>query len=97
MSFDFQLEYTFADDRLADIDRQLKLLLTTPIHTMPLDREFGLDMAYVDLPSETAKVRYVAELTEKIPKFFPFLRLQQIDWTADVKGHVKAKVVVKSA
>ena len=30
MSFDFQLEYTFADDRLADIDRQLKLLLTTP-------------------------------------------------------------------
>ena len=76
MTFDFQLEYTFADDRQADLDRQLSLLLTTPVQTMPLDREFGLDMSFVDLPSEASKAAYVAELTEKIPLFFPSLPFQ---------------------
>ena len=95
MTFDFELEYTFADDRQADLDRQLSLLLTTPVQTMPLDREFGLDMSFVDLPSEASKAAYVAELTEKIPLFFPSLRLQQVNWQADAEGHVLAKVVVK--
>ena len=45
--FDCQLEYTFQDDKLAELDRQLALLLSTQAGTMPLDREFGIQMDFV--------------------------------------------------
>ena len=48
--YDFKLEYTFSGDSLADLDRQLNLLLTTRAGTMPLDRAFGLEMDYLDKP-----------------------------------------------
>lgn len=46
--FNFQLEYTFTADWLAELDRQLALLLSTREGTMPLDRAFGLNMDFVD-------------------------------------------------
>ena len=53
--YDFKLEYTFAGDYMAELDRQLALLLSTREGTMPLDREFGLNMDFVDMPPEVAK------------------------------------------
>ena len=44
---DFKLAYTFAADWLADLDRQLAFLLSTREGTVPLDREFGLNMDFV--------------------------------------------------
>ena len=48
--YDFKLEYTFQDNDLAELDRQLALLLSTQVGTMPLDREFGIQQNYVDKP-----------------------------------------------
>ena len=59
--YDFKLEYTFAGNALAELDRQLALLLSTREGTMPLDREFGLNMDFVDMPPEVAKSLYTAE------------------------------------
>ena len=56
--FNFQLEYTFTADWLAELDRQLALLLSTREGTMPLDRAFGLNMEFVDMPPEAAQSLY---------------------------------------
>ena len=72
--FNFQLEYTFTADWLAELDRQLALLLSTREGTMPLDRAFGLNMDFVDMPPEAAKSLYTAEVTEKVSKFIPEVR-----------------------
>ena len=53
--YDFKLEYTFAGDYMAELDRQLALLLSTREGTMPLDREFGLNMDFVDMPPEVVQ------------------------------------------
>ena len=37
--YDFQLQFTFASDKLAELDRKLALLYSTREGTMPLDRE----------------------------------------------------------
>ena len=95
--YDFKLEYTFSDDRLADIDRQLNLLLTTRVGTMPLDREFGLAMDYLDRPAAVAKSMYVAELVEKVPRFIPAIRVREVQWQAGADGRVLAKVVIDRA
>ena len=95
--YDFKLEYTFSDDSLADIDRQLNLLLTTRAGTMPLDRDFGLTMDYLDRPAAVSKSLYVAELVEKVGTFLPAIRVREVKWQAGADGRVLAKVVIDRA
>ena len=95
--FDFQLEYTFQDDRLAELDRQLALLLSTQAGTMPLDREFGLQMDFVDRPPEVVKSLYTAEAAKKVPRFIPWVRVYEVTWEYGEQGHIKPKVVITRA
>ena len=95
--YDFKLAYTFAADWLADLDRQLAFLLSTREGTMPLDREFGLNMDFVDMPPEVAKSLYTAEVTEKVAKFIPTVRVQEVKWSSGGQANLIAKVVITSA
>ena len=93
----FKLEYTFAGDWLAELDRQLALLLSTRAGTMPLDRAFGLDLDFVDMPQEIAKSLYTAEVTKKVPQFIPTVRVREVTWTWTDSGKLTPKVVITSA
>lgn len=95
--FDFQLEYTFQDDKLAELDRQLALLLSTQEGTMPLDREFGIQMNFVDKPPEVVKSLYTAEVAKKVPQFIPWVRVYEVTWSHGEQGHIKPKVVITRA
>lgn len=95
--FDYKLEYTFSDNWRAKLDRQLALLLSTPAGTMPLDREFGINMDFLDMPPETAKSLYTAEVTKKINQFIPAVRVQEVTWTWNNNGTFSPKVVITSA
>jgi hypothetical protein len=95
--FDFQLEYTFAGNAMAELDRKLSLLYSTREGTMPLDREFGLDMDFLDMPPTTAKSLYTAEVTKKTAKFIPEVRVQEVQWTHGEAGTFYPKVVITSA
>lgn len=95
--FDYKLEYTFSDNWRADLDRQLALLLSTPEGSMPLDREFGVNMDYVDMTPELAKTLYTAEVTKKIPQFIPAVRVQEVTWQRGETGKLSPKVVITSA
>ncbi|MCI2105397.1 MAG: hypothetical protein LKK00_01570 [Intestinimonas sp.] len=95
--FDFKLEYTFTGDWLAELDRQISLLLSTRAGTMPLDRKFGIDMDFLDRPPEIAKSLYTAEVTKKVAAFIPTVRVQEITWTLTESGKLNPKVVITSA
>lgn len=95
--FDYQLEYTFSDNWRAKLDRQLALLLSTPEGAMPLDREFGVNMDFLDMPPETAKSLYTAEITKKIHQFIPTVRVREVTWTWKNNGRFSPKVVITSA
>ena len=95
--YDFKLEYTFQDNALAELDRQLALLLSTPAGTMPLDREFGIQMDHVDKPPEVVKSLYTAEVTKKVPQFIPRVRVYEVTWSYGGQGHIKPKVVIARA
>lgn len=95
--YNFKLEFTFAGDWLADLDRQLALLLSTRAGTMPLDRAFGLDLNFVDMPQEIAKSLYTAEVTQKVPQLIPAVRVREITWGRAESGKLTPKVVITSA
>lgn len=80
-----------------EVDCRLSLLLSTREGTMPLDREFGIAMDFLDLPPETAKSLYTAEVTKKVAKFIPGVRVKEIRWSNGEAGELRAKVVITSA
>lgn len=94
--FNFMLEYTFSGDWLAALDREVALLLSTREGTMPLDRGFGLNMDFLDMPQEVAKSLYTAEVTQKIPFFIPTVRVQKVTWS-HADGKLSPKVVITRA
>lgn len=96
-SYDFELEYTFADDKRAELDRCLSLLLSTRKGTMPLNREFGVDMDFTDLPPETVKSLFVAEVVNAVAQFIPSVRVQEVTWSSGADGKLIPKVVITSA
>lgn len=93
----FQIEYTATEATVAELDSRLSLLLSTREGTMPLDREFGLNMDFLDMPPETAKSLYTAEVTKKVAKFIPEARVKSVTWTSDGAGKIIPKVVITSA
>lgn len=95
--FDFKLEYTFEDDKLTELDRQLVLLLSTPVGTMPLARRFGVQMLFVDKPPEVVKSLYTAEVTKKVRQFIQWVRVYEVTFEYGEQGHIKPKVVITRA
>lgn len=95
--YDFKLEYTFTGEWLAKLDRQLALLLSTREGTMPLDREFGINMDFTDKPPEVVKSLYTAEVVKKVPMFIPWVRVQEVSWSHGEHGHIIPKVVITNA
>lgn len=95
--FDFKLECTFADNWRARLDREVALLLSTPVGSMPLDREFGINTDFIDAPPEAAKSLYTAEVVEKIQRFIPAVRVREITWEPSGAGKLSPKVVITSA
>lgn len=92
--YEFHLDYTFTSDALAELDRKINLLLTTPVGTMPLDREFGTDWSFLDTPSEMAKSLFAAEVAEKIETFIPEVRVDAVEWMVGEDGTLIPKVVI---
>ena len=95
--FDFQLEFTFSDNWLADLDRQIVLLLSTIEGTRPLERGLGIMQDFVDKPPAVVKSLYTAEAARKISEFIPQVRVQEVIWLPAEQGHFKPKVVITRA
>lgn len=95
--FDFKLEYLFDTDAIADLDRRVCLLLSTPAGSIPLDRDFGLDMTFLDKPVEVAKSLYTAEVTKKVSIYIKEIKVQEVKWTHKQDGKLTPKVVFTNA
>lgn len=83
----------------ADIVEQINLLLATPVGTVVFDRDFGIDMSFIDMPVNLARTMAAAELAKKIKKYIPGFVLKEIkeensQWE---NGQVLLKVVVELA
>lgn len=92
--YDFDIEFTFSEDENKEIRRKLALLYSTAVGTMPVDREFGINAEFLDLPIPAAKAMYTAEIAEKTAKFVPEVTLSEVIWEYNDKNELKARVVI---
>lgn len=92
-SVEIQLECE--NEKCMDILRCLNVLYGSRIGSLALDREFGIDWSFVDMPIETAKAMLEAELIKKTRKYESRAKIKKVIWNGDaVNGLLIPKVVI---
>ena len=69
-----------------DVLRCLRVLYGTRAGEQVLDREFGLDGAFLSRPLAAAQALYTAEVVKKTRRYEPRARVVRVNWTADAPG-----------
>lgn len=97
MEYELFISMSLSGDALADLRRRLNLMFTTPLGTMPLERAYGIDWSFLDMPTPAAKSLFTAEVADKIQTFFPELRIEELTWTTSPGGALIPRVVITGA
>lgn len=84
-----------ASSTAADVKRCLQVLLGTRAGTLALDRDFGLDWDFLDMPTEAAKAACSAEIIEKIDKYEPRATVKRVTFTGNESGQLRPKIEVE--
>ncbi len=78
-----------------EILRNVKNILSTPIGTCPLYREFGVDMSMLDKPMEIAETLYTIAAVEAVNRWEPRVRVDAVTFTPSLDGKLRAEAVIK--
>ena len=81
-----------------DLRQQAELLCATPVGSVVLDRAFGLDMSFLDEPVSVAVNMAAAEISVKLEKYIPALRLVRVkaDYDSAEQGVLDFEVVIEN-
>jgi len=79
-----------------EILQNVRTILTTLKRTVPLDRDFGIDVNALDAPIGTAQARLSAALVEAVQKYEPRVSVTNVIFDCDEEdGTVDVGVEVK--
>lgn len=70
-------------DYVRSVLQNIAIILATRQGTVPLYREFGLPMRFVDKPMPVAKTLLVAEITEALAEYEPRAKVLNVDFVVD--------------
>ena len=78
-----------------EIIRNVQTILTTPLGTCPLYRDFGLDVSCLDHPLDLAQNLFAVAAMEAVERWEPRVQVTSVSFVADgSEGKMKAKVVI---
>ena len=70
-------------DTARSVLQNVRLILRTPKFTVPLYRQFGMDVGIVDKPVTAAHPILYAEVKETVEKFEPRCRVTAVDFVIE--------------
>lgn len=85
------------DSELLSVMQNIALLLNTKRGTVPMHREFGLPMEFVDKPIDAAEAIAFVEISDALEEFEPRARLDDVYFEKSVDGKINLKVEVSIA
>ena len=95
---DIEILYEYGEGTEAErreIVRNVRTILTTPLGTCPLYRDFGLDVTYLDRPMNLAQNLFALAAMEAVERWEPRVQVTSVTFEVDpADGHMKAKVVI---
>jgi hypothetical protein len=81
-------------DRVESILQNIAVILMTRQGDVPLFREFGLPMKFVDRPMNAAAPAMIVEIREAIQRFEPRAELVSVKFNQDAHGILSPEVEV---
>lgn len=74
----------YTAEEFADVKQCLATLLSVPAGSVPLDRDFGIDYdGTVDYPIPVAQNMLAVEITEKVERYEPRVKIERINFTSN--------------
>ena len=74
------LEFLNETEERRNIATCLRTLYGTPVGSVALDRDFGLDWSFLDLPLPAARARLESEIIRKTMKYEPRVSVREVRW-----------------
>ncbi len=82
------------NDTVKSVVQNIALLLNTRKGTVPMYREFGLPMEFIDKPTDIAETMAVLEISEAVEEFEPRAKLKDLTITKTEEGAMAVIVEV---
>lgn len=82
------------NEETASILQNIALLLNTKKGTMPMYREFGLPMEFIDKPIDVAETMAYLEVSDAIEEFEPRAMLKDVTLNKSSSGQIHITVEV---
>lgn len=76
-------EINFSPDTLTEILQNVQTILSTPKYSVPLDRDFGIDVTMLDEPLPVAQARLTAEIIEAVQRWEPRVQVTKVSYDGD--------------
>ena len=80
-------------DAISEILQNIRMILTTPVFSVPLDRDFGIDFTLLDNPQPMAMAKLSDQIFQAIRKFEPRAEIIEIDYLHDAGDLIDGKIV----
>lgn len=80
-------------NELEEIIQNVRTILTTRKGSVPLDREFGIDISLVDLPATVIKGRLTNEIISAVERYEPRARVTEVTFSGDAADGIIYPVV----
>lgn len=75
-----------------EIAQNVKTICTTPKYSVPLDRDFGVDMSFVDKPQNKAAAIIQSEIIQAVRKYEPRCRIVKVKFNGNIDGLLDAEI-----
>ena len=82
-------------NELEEIFQNIRTILSTPKGSVPLDRDFGIDLSYLDSPTPVAEAKLTTEIIAAVKRYDPRVSVTAISFTGDMDGKLKPVVEVR--
>lgn len=79
-----------------EILQNVRMIMTTPKYSVPLDREFGVDATVLDKPLPVARAKMAAAIMDAVRRYEPRVAVTGIEFGGDgLTGGLIPKVKVR--
>lgn len=84
------------NENIDSIRSCLSMLFATRIGEQPLDRSFGIDYSFLDMPLDVAKNMFVIEVVKKMAAYETRAEVSKVDFEFDVaNGRMRPIIYLK--
>lgn len=82
-------------DEVASILQNVSILIATPKGSIPLDRNFGLDMSFLDRPLMVARSMLVTSVRDALGEYEPRVNVTDVTFGDDVSSPDRLSPIVE--